>query len=99
MGSKKKHALFPAVVTGMAGEHSGYDNTQASCDKEAISMLTDFFFQLCINPLIAIVPKGILPQSYDNRAFWHDFQGILISYMEACLALKLHSLKLRNLNG
>ena len=51
------------------------------------------------SPLIAIVPKGILPQSYDNRAFWHDFQGILISYMEAYLALKLHSLKLRSLNG
>ena len=43
--------------------------------------------------------EGILPQSYNNRAFWHDFQGIPISYMEACLALKLHSLKLCSLNG
>ena len=25
------------------------------------------------NPLPAIVPKGIFPQSCDNRAFWHDF--------------------------
>ena len=56
-------------------------------------------YSTCACILIAIVPKGILPQSYDNRAFWHDFQGILISYMEACLALKLHSLKLRSLDG
>ena len=70
-----------------------------TCQCEDTNLLHVFLNPLSHIPLIAIVPKGILPQSYDNRAFWHDFQGILISYMEACLALKLHSLKLRSLNG
>ena len=51
------------------------------------------------NPLITIVPKGIFPQSYDNCAFRHGFQCIPILYKEACLVIKLHSLKLRSLNG
>ena len=52
-----------------------------------------------VNPLITIVPKGIFPQSYDNRAFKHGFQGISISREEACLAMKLRFLKLNSLNG
>ena len=43
------------------------------------------------------MPKGILPQSYDNDAFWHSFLGTPISHKEAYLALKLHSLKLHGL--
>jgi len=58
-----------------------------------------FAYMRPFNPLTTIVPKGILPQSYDNRAFWHDFKGIPISDMEACSALKLHCLKLHSLNG
>ena len=49
------------------------------------------------NSLYTVMPKGIFPQSYDNDAFWHSYQGIAISHTKASLGLKLFSLKLNSL--